>query len=286
MKDSFGRYLGDQGPLKERLYDEHYYNVLEAKREEVIKENEGKPRPLTRKEMYEVQDEAVKRTNEDERVKQPVRSKGGGQQTSSGAGKSTGGAKTVEDYNRERLRKSQEKHLGDKRSDAGGGSLAGRALAFMGRALGPSEAHAAVNPKQHFDTAISFVLDQEGGYVNDSADRGGATNFGISSKANPDVDVENLTEDQAKKLYEERYWKASGADQLPYPLSLIHLDSAVHHGVAGANKLLELSEGDPKVYLALRKQKLEDIVERDASQKKFKKGWMNRVDKLKELLEG
>lgn len=51
----------------------------------------------------------------------------------------------------------------------------------------------------------------EGGYVNHKSDVGGETKFGISKRYNPDIDVKNLTEEQAFEIYIQRYWKTSYA---------------------------------------------------------------------------
>ena len=47
--------------------------------------------------------------------------------------------------------------------------------------------------KTTFEEIIEDVLKHEGGYVNDPHDRGGETNFGITKKFYPDVDIKNLT---------------------------------------------------------------------------------------------
>ena len=49
-----------------------------------------------------------------------------------------------------------------------------------------------------FQKALAFTLKWEGGYSNNHNDKGGETRYGISKKAFPDVDIENLTLDQAK----------------------------------------------------------------------------------------
>ena len=54
--------------------------------------------------------------------------------------------------------------------------------------------------KTTFDEIIDVVLHHEGGYVNDPKDPGGETNYGISKRAYPDVDIKNLTEDGAKDI--------------------------------------------------------------------------------------
>ena len=61
--------------------------------------------------------------------------------------------------------------------------------------------------KTSFDEIIEVVLHHEGGYVNDPKDPGGETNYGISKRAYPDVDIKNLTEDGAKDIYRRDYWE-------------------------------------------------------------------------------
>lgn len=76
-----------------------------------------------------------------------------------------------------------------------------------------------VNYMSNFNNAILFVLGNEGGYSNDKNDKGGATNFGISTRflkqIDKDVDgnghvnkkdVEALTKDASIELYREYFW--------------------------------------------------------------------------------
>jgi len=53
---------------------------------------------------------------------------------------------------------------------------------------------------------ISKTIHLEGGYVNDPDDPGGETNHGISKKSFPDVDIKNLTFEQAIQIGYDRYW--------------------------------------------------------------------------------
>ena len=57
-----------------------------------------------------------------------------------------------------------------------------------------------------FLEAVTRVLADEGGYVCNPADPGGETNFGISKRSYPDVDVKNLTRDQAVDIYWNDWW--------------------------------------------------------------------------------
>ena len=54
-----------------------------------------------------------------------------------------------------------------------------------------------------FNKIIEKVLKHEGGYVNDPTDLGGETNYGITKRFYPDVDIKNLTEEQAKEIYKK-----------------------------------------------------------------------------------
>ena len=78
---------------------------------------------------------------------------------------------------------------------------------------------------ENFETIIKKVLKHEGGYVNDPTDRGGETNFGISKRAFPEEDIKGLTEDRAKYIYFEKYWKPSKAYLLPEKLQEVYFQS-------------------------------------------------------------
>jgi lysozyme family protein len=101
-----------------------------------------------------------------------------------------------------------------------------------------------------FAEAVEVVLRFEGGYADSPSDPGGATNRGITqatydqwrvSQGQAAQPVISCTEDEAKRIYEARYWQAHACDHLPWPLSLAHFDSAVQHG--NANVLLQRGLG-------------------------------------------
>ena len=92
---------------------------------------------------------------------------------------------------------------------------------------------------QTFDTAFQLLIEKEGGYVNDPYDKGGETKYGISKRAYPNLDIKNLTLEQAKQIYYKDYWLKSKADKMPPKLSIIHFDTAVNTGVNTANKILQ-----------------------------------------------
>ena len=65
-----------------------------------------------------------------------------------------------------------------------------------------------------FDIAIQKLLKHEGGYTAGLVgDPGGETNYGIARASHPDLDIKNLTKDQAIDIYKSDYW--TGRIRLP-----------------------------------------------------------------------
>lgn len=92
-----------------------------------------------------------------------------------------------------------------------------------------------------FDAAIDFVLQNEGGLSNDPQDFGGLTNFGISQKTYPDVDIKNLTRDEAKEIYRKDYWHYDTIENQRVATKLF--DAAVNMGPVRAVRILQLALG-------------------------------------------
>ena len=92
-------------------------------------------------------------------------------------------------------------------------------------------------PNQIFD----WLLTWEGGatLTNDPLDSGGVTKYGISQRANPDIDIRNLTYSSAKAIYEQRYWLDAHCDELPRFMQLLVFNVAVNAGVSTSIKLLQ-----------------------------------------------
>jgi lysozyme family protein len=59
---------------------------------------------------------------------------------------------------------------------------------------------------QDFTASVEDVLKWEGGYVNDPDDPGGETNFGISKRSYPTLDIKGLTRDGAIAIYYRDWW--------------------------------------------------------------------------------
>lgn len=150
---------------------------------------------------------------------------------------------------------------------------------WVGREKPGISGGSAEDQRSDFDKAIDFVLRWEGGLADHEADPGGLTNFGISQRSYPDLDIRNLTREQAIEIYRRDYWQASGADKLPWPLALIHLDSAVNAGVGKAQQWLQKSDGNATQYMALRL----DFYTRLNTWQHFGLAWSRRVaDLMKE----
>lgn len=161
-----------------------------------------------------------------------------------------------------------------------------------------------------FSKLLPVILKEEGGYVNDPADSGGATNRGVTQntynlfrdRLNQDRrHVRYLTIDETEKIY-EGYWTDSRADRLPSGLALMHFDFAVNAGFRRAaltlQEVLEV-EADgvigPKTlaaaveknsadtirkYASSRKDFYERLAKRRPKDRKFLKGWLLRVDRI------
>lgn len=70
----------------------------------------------------------------------------------------------------------------------------------------------------------------EGGYVNDPNDPGGETNWGISKRSYPDLDIKNLTRAEAVAIYHRDFWDKVHADKLYPSVAYQLLDFAVNSG--------------------------------------------------------
>ena len=90
-----------------------------------------------------------------------------------------------------------------------------------------------------FNKIIEVVLQHEGGYVNDPNDLGGETKYGITKRFYPDVDIKNLTKEQAKTIYHTDYWRRAKCDEVPPKLRHIYFDMCVNFGQGGAVKVLQ-----------------------------------------------
>ncbi len=98
---------------------------------------------------------------------------------------------------------------------------------------------------EKFKAAVEAVLDHEGGYSNDPGDPGGETNFGVSRRSYPDLDIKSLTREQAEAIYHRDWWAAYGYGLIDdASVAAKVLDLSVNIGPARAHKLLQETIND------------------------------------------
>lgn len=99
----------------------------------------------------------------------------------------------------------------------------------------------------HFSDAVEIILKEEGGYVSDPHDPGGETNWGISKRIYPDLDIRNLSREQAIEIYHNDYWDVCRCGDLPSGIALMVFNSAVNQGPGTAACSLQISLGFVRV---------------------------------------
>ena len=134
---------------------------------------------------------------------------------------------------------------------------------------------------EYFKTkVIPFLWEHEGtSYENDPDDPGGETRWGVDKRSHPNVDIKNLTENEATEIYWSE-WLKYACDHLSSPLDWIFFDAAVNCGLSRALKFLNLSGRDPKKFQNERRGFYNRLAEQKPVLKKFLKGWLARVDDL------
>lgn len=99
---------------------------------------------------------------------------------------------------------------------------------------------ASTTMDERFLRAVEVVLQHEGGYVNDPLDPGGETKWGISRRSYPELDIANLTREDAIAIYCRDWWQRYGYDRLQdEAVATKLLDMAVNMGPATAHRLLQ-----------------------------------------------
>ena len=157
--------------------------------------------------------------------------------------------------------------------------------------------------KTTFDEIIEVVLEHEGGYVNDPKDLGGETKYGITKRFYPDVDIKNLTIEQATDIFKSDYWDKNKVESLPQNLWHIYFDMCVNMGKRTAVKVLQraaVNKGrdievdgglGPMTIGALKGVELDrvrafrvkyyvDLITARPEQEKFYLGWFRRATEV------
>jgi len=94
-----------------------------------------------------------------------------------------------------------------------------------------------------FCRCIPVLLEIEGQYVNDPKDPGGETNWGISKRSYPNLNIKALTPEEAAQIYYDDFWTKASCAKLQFPLAGYVFIDAVNMGVVEAIKLLQQTTG-------------------------------------------
>jgi lysozyme family protein len=86
---------------------------------------------------------------------------------------------------------------------------------------------------------IGRILGAEGGYVNNPADPGGETKWGIAKRSYPDVNIAALTRDDAIEIYHRDFWPLIGGGKMHDAIAFQALDAAVNNGSGNAVRFLQ-----------------------------------------------
>jgi lysozyme family protein len=106
-----------------------------------------------------------------------------------------------------------------------------------------------------YDNAFELLLGNEGVLSLDRNDRGnwtsgkigvgtlGGSKYGISSASYPNLDIKNLSIEEAKAIYKRDYWDKIQGDNLPSAINFDVFDTAVNSGSRKAIELLQKAVG-------------------------------------------
>lgn len=163
----------------------------------------------------------------------------------------------------------------------------------------------SLSADERFTRCLAFVCSKavEGGFVDDSRDRGGPTNHGVTlatlshwrGRSCTVDDVRALSLAEAEAIYRAQYWKAVDGDQLPAGVDLMAFDAAVNQGPGTAARFLQHAAGvtpdgviGPRTIAAVAGTNAADLVEDladlrlasyrdDAGWPTYGNGWAARV---------
>lgn len=170
----------------------------------------------------------------------------------------------------------------------------------------------------NFDLSLKYVLANEGGFVNDPFDHGGATNFGITQDTlsrylgrSASVDeVKAVSPDVVAAIYRAGYWNPVHGDEMVHQgIATALFDVGVNRGPSRSVKYAQMVVGcrgdavnghmtsavvqmikreDPRVFIEdfheLVLEGYKSIVGKSPTQRKFLKGWTRRANRLLTLI--
>ncbi|MGB5886358.1 MAG: glycosyl hydrolase 108 family protein [Acinetobacter venetianus] len=159
----------------------------------------------------------------------------------------------------------------------------------------------------NFEKAFERLIGHEAGYSIDKRDPGNwtggkvgigilkGTKFGIAANTYPNLDIKNLTLEQAKAIYKKDWWDKLGADSLHSSIVFQLWDFAGNAGKPRAIKELQQVAGvsadgiiGPKTIAAVKAMDVNDVLLKLTAERlkfytslstwsTYGKGWTNRV---------
>lgn len=168
-------------------------------------------------------------------------------------------------------------------------------------------------PSAAFEASLPFILQWEGGYVNNPNDPGGATNKGVTQKVYdawrrkqglPTRSVKEIQDSEVQAIYDTGYWLPPRCNVLMDHLNLVQFDTAVNMGPGRAVRFLQAAvgtavDGDfgPNTLKAVdgsdlgatlvkycdeREAYYRRLAQRNPRLNVFLKGWLNRLNALRQ----
>lgn len=162
---------------------------------------------------------------------------------------------------------------------------------------------------------IPFILQWEGGFVNDPDDLGGATNKGITigafteykkrkgQKAPTVTDLKNISDAEWRDVFKSLYWDrwkadeiknqsvanilvdwvwASGSHGIKRPQRLLGVKA---DGIVGKQTIAALNAMDAATLFKMvkddRAKFVDEICKARPKNEKYRKGWMNRINAIR-----
>lgn len=118
-------------------------------------------------------------------------------------------------------------------------------------------------------------------------DTGGMTKYGISKNAYPNLDIANLTRDEAKKITKRDYWDVIKGDDLAAKdpkFASAALDTMFNHRYKFAKQAIQDADGDIGKLVSLRGNEYQRLVDSNPDKyAPYAQGWNTR---LKDITQG
>lgn len=115
-----------------------------------------------------------------------------------------------------------------------------------------------------FEAADAIVAGIEAGFTKDPRDPGNwtsgkpgqgvlkGTKYGIAASSYPELDIENLTLEQARAIRKRKYWDAIGAESMSWEWALCTYDCAINQGDEAEKLLTRRAGGDVVEFMTQR----------------------------------